>query len=373
MAITRRANSGPPFKDLYAAKLASVTPSIQAFADSLLRKTATEDIYIQAAIKSYVSILTGNGKRVRAVLTLTGYQLYGGTKMQVAHTAAGIIEACHTYLLVIDDIADNSNVRRHQPTAHVSMGSFLADNHVQGNTAKLGQDMALAAALYAQHKAQSALLRLPIPLKQKILAANVLNEGLARTGIGQLRDMSPLVYTCITTKTILKTVTYKTAYYTFLLPLQIGAILAGATREMLPQLEHYSLNAGLAFQIQDDIIGSFGSEAESGKSPISDIKEGKKTILVVKALEKLSKKADQTEHAVLLAALGNPALTQREFKKCLAIIRATGALEEARLLVTKHTDLAIASLDSISAEGKWPPEHLQFLRELALFGMKRQV
>ncbi|HSX17442.1 MAG TPA: polyprenyl synthetase family protein [Patescibacteria group bacterium] len=360
-------NPASTFKEAYAARLEIVTRGVEDFAQMVHDQAADEDVYTQAALNGFVSLMERGGKRTRGVLALTGYDLYGGTNAEVASVAAGVIEACHAYLLVMDDVADNSALRRGGPTAHVQMADFLAAHKAPGDPVKIGKDMAEMACLYAQHKAQSRLLGLDVPFAQRARAVDLLNDGLARTGIGQLRDISPLGHDDMNMDHVLGIATYKTAYYSYLLPLQVGATLAGAPADELVHFDSYSLNAGLAFQLHDDIMGTFGSETATGKPQMSDIIEGKKTALVAKTLEH----ANEQEKTVLLAALGNPALKASEFAECLDIMRRTGALDEIRALVTHHVDLAMSSLDQ--APSHWSPRHVQFLRDLAIYGAKREA
>jgi geranylgeranyl diphosphate synthase type I len=98
--------------------------------------------------------------------------------------------------------------------------------------------------------------------------------------------------------------TYKTAYYSYMLPLQVGSALAGAPLEELDNYREYSLYAGFGFQMQDDIIGIFGDESTTGKSRKSDIVEGKKTLLMADALSH----TNAAGRDVLQSALGNTKL-----------------------------------------------------------------
>lgn len=353
-------------KAIFAAKLPIVNAALDEFARQLADEIAEEDSYTQTAITSYLSLLNRGGKRLRGMLVLTGYELYHGGSIKAAAQAAAVIEACHAYMLVMDDVADNSVQRRGGPAAHIQMGDFITRHNPVAEASKKGVDMAETAALYAQHKAQSIILRLEhVPYKRRVLAMDILNDGLARTGIGQLRDMSPVVN--LTLDDILQIATYKTAYYTFLLPLQVGAILAGAGQAELDRFEAYALHAGLAFQLHDDILGTFGDDSTTGKPNMSDIMEGKKTVLIAKTLAKVSREDKRT----LLTALGNPALKKDDFTACLNIIRRSGALAETRQLATQYARKAEAALDHTPAT--WTPASVQFLRDLARYSVERDT
>lgn len=355
------------FSTILSTKLVAVNKSLDSFTSSLARETANEERYTRAAVQSYLSLLSRGGKRLRGILTLVGYELYGGDNTKAIAQAAAAIEACHAYLLVMDDVADNSDRRRNGPAAHIDMSAFIAQHNAPASqdADKKGIDMAQTAALYAQHMAQSMFLRLELPDERKIRAAAILNLGLARTGIGQLRDISPLGYIDLTHTAILQIAIYKTAYYSFLLPLQVGAVLAGAPEAELIAFESYSLNAGLAFQLHDDIIGTFGDEKITGKPRMSDIIEGKKTMLMAAAL----KKASSRDKKILLAALGNISLQNEQFEQCLSIIRRSGALDQTRQLASHYAKQAVAALNKAPAH--WEPFTLQFLRDLALYSTER--
>jgi geranylgeranyl diphosphate synthase type I len=163
-----------------------------------------------------------------------------------------------------------------------------------------------------------------------------------------------------------KVLLWKTAYYTFMNPLQLGAILAGADEAQLKKLEDFSLSAGRVFQITDDILGIFSEEDKSGKSPLDDIKEGKRTLLSVKALE-LAPKADAY---FLEQMLGNKQLSQAEFQRCRTIIEDSGALAYARKQAQDSVIDALAALDK--AGDGWVQTHKEFLAQLVQYLIDRK-
>src|SRR5690606_9874479 len=146
--------------------------------------------------------------------------------------------------------------------------------------------------------------------------------------------------------------------YSFMNPLQLGAILAGADKDDLERLEAYSLAAGRVFQITDDILGVFGDEQAMGKSPLDDIKEGKRTFLTVKALE-LAPKADAY---FLETMLGNKDLSLGQFNRCKDLIEKCGALDYARRQAKNSVVDALASLDRVKKS--WGKNEVDFLAYL---------
>lgn len=138
-----------------------------------------------------------------------------------------------------------------------------------------------------------------------------------------------------------KILLWKTAFYTFINPLHLGAILAGAGDKDMKVLSEYGLNAGQAFQLTDDIIGTFGAEAETGKSIMDDIKEGKRTMLSVLALQRAAK----SDAYFLESALGKQDLTSAEFNRCKEIITETKALADTKAAAKKTAAAAVKALN----------------------------
>jgi geranylgeranyl pyrophosphate synthase len=157
----------------------------------------------------------------------------------------------------------------------------------------------------------------------------------------------------------------KTAYYSFLSPIELGACLAGA-KAITTGLHDYSIHAGCAFQIADDIIGTFGAESETGKGTNDDIYEGKLTLLAHHAF--LHGTGDQKK--ILNEVLGNEAATDKECDEVRAIFKTTGALEFAEKRLRVHEALA---LDALKSDTKTNGEFIEFLRRLGDYLVNRKA
>jgi geranylgeranyl diphosphate synthase type I len=135
----------------------------------------------------------------------------------------------------------------------------------------------------------------------------------------------------ITRQDIFKVYDYKTAYYTFACPLAIGAILVGTDARQVNLLLRYGLCVGRAFQIKDDILGIFSEETEIGKSNLTDLQEGKKTLLVWHAY----RNASRTQKAAINKILGCAEVTRNDLLEMRRIMTRTKSLEYARRRVVK--------------------------------------
>lgn len=344
-----------------------VEAGIVQFTQMLRDEIRKEHPYVQEAVESYLSILEAGGKRIRGSLVVCGYEMHGGENKQLIALTAGVIEALHAYLLVIDDIADRASTRRGVPTAHYAMDAFLRNQHAPANVRLTAPDMVISGALTAQHKAQAMLADLDIEAERKLRILQVINEHLARTGLGQVLDIASTIGIPLNAAAIKSIALSKTAYYTFQMPLEVGAILARAPTSSINVLQRYSLHAGFAFQLQDDIMGVFGDEKKMGKSAKSDIIEGKQTLLVSYAMDKASK----AQLAMLKKALGNLRLSDKDFEECQDIMVSTGALDKIGRLANEEVALAHEILDN--APSAWPTCQVEYLRRLASFAADRDV
>lgn len=319
-----------------------------------LKKATLQDYGARAriAVDAYLEILARGGKRIRGGLAMVGYEMMGGNNQAMILDAARAIEMIHSYILIMDDIQDNSLVRRGGPAAHVLLADYHRKNYLAGDSQHFGISLALNAMGIGNHAAQCIVSNLDVSDELRLRAASKLNEALMTTFHGQTHDIINEVIGEVSAKDVDNVLEWKTAYYTFLNPLSFGMILAGSSEEEILLIREYSLNAGRTFQITDDIMGIFGSQQESGKSPMDDIKEGKRTILTTFALGK----ADKADQNFLIQMLGNQDLNQAKFEKCKEILIESGALDYARREANICAHRAISSIENTqldcSKEGK---------------------
>ena len=208
------------------------------------------------------------GKRLRPALLLLSYNLFSD-EIKNALPAAVAIEVFHNFTLLHDDIMDKADVRRNQPTVHKKFDE---------NSAILSGDaMAfLAYKLLLESKSENIV--------------NVL-ELFSNTAIevceGQQFDMDFETRLDVTETEYLEMIRLKTAVL-LACSLKAGALLANSDNEIANQLYEFGINLGLAFQLQDDLLDSFGDQKTFGKKIGGDILSNKKTYLLIKALENSS-------------------------------------------------------------------------------------
>lgn len=307
---------------------------------------------------AFLDMLGRGGKRLRGALVMAGYEMCGGKNQTMIVRAATAIEMIHTYWLVIDDIQDRSAMRRGKPTVHKMLEAYHRKQKLKGDSAHVGMSLALNATVAGGHAAQMLLASLDVDADLRCKAVAILSQAAMVTGYGQTYDIMNELETTVTLENLERTLEWKTAYYTFLNPLCVGMVLAGAGCEDTDAIRDYAMPAGKAFQITDDIMGVFGDDALTGKNAMDDIREGKQTLLTYEVL----KTASDTDAEFLRNCLGKADLTTEEATRCLDIMEATGALGFAQKEAQKNVDLALAALDH--APANWDKSHVAFLQEL---------
>jgi geranylgeranyl diphosphate synthase type I len=318
------------------------------------------------SVDAYLEILSRGGKRIRGALVLHAYEMSGGQDKKMIIKVARAIEMIHAYILIIDDIQDRSAVRRDGPTAHKIFEQYHSKHQLAGDSKHFGLSIALNSALWGAHRANSILTELDIDpnLKSEIIA--IVNHTMEVTAHGQTGDIVNEVVADVSETDVEQVLRWKTAMYTFLNPLQVGMVLAGSNKNEISLISDYALHAGVIFQITDDILGTFSSEVESGKSPMDDMHEGKRTLLTVYALNN----ADSTARDFLLQNLGNPDASTVQFERFKEILIESGALDYANKRVSKSAKDAIDSLQGL--QNFWPDQGVEFLRQLVSSMLNRR-
>ncbi len=285
-----------------------------------LRRSSSKGAELGTAIHSFT---TRSGKRIRAALVHLGYELAGGKPTSRILQPAIAVELLHSFFLIHDDIIDQSALRRGRPTVHrYFAGRYRRLLGLPMTTAtNLGSSLGIIAGDLGFSLAIEALLASRFPHDRIRRATTLFLQATDDTIVGQMLDMILPLKRGASIAEAEAVLRLKTATYSVLAPLRLGMILAGAQPTLLRQIERYAVPVGMAFQIQDDILGVFGSERELGKPVTSDLEEGKQTLLVVYARER----AAPAQRKRLDALVGNRQLTRRELSEARAIFIATGA------------------------------------------------
>ena len=285
--------------------------------------------------------LSQGGKRIRPVLCLMAAQLFNGDLDKVMGPALGL-EIFHNFTLLHDDIMDNAAVRRNQPTVHKKWNS---------NAAILSGDAMMIKAY--QYICQCDDQALPQSMK-------IFNDVALGVCEGQQYDMEFENRNDVTVDEYIEMIRLKTA---ILLAgsLKLGAILSGAPEKDATLLYDFGINIGLAFQLQDDYLDSFGNQETFGKKIGGDIIANKKTFLLLTALNK----AENEDKSNLNDWITVQDFTAEEKVYAVKSIYSKLAVDKASTEKMKeYYDKAIASLSKIKGEETVKKELFDFASKL---------
>ena len=309
------------------------------------------------------------GKRLRPAFIVEGYSAVGGKDLEAAYDASLIIEGSEAWLLIHDDIIDNDTLRRGKPTVHVMYNESLKRNtHLDDATrAHLAEGLAIVAGDLQNILNYDWIINSNFDTSTKISAIKKYNEVVKLTSYGQVLDILSETKPIddVTEEDVILIHSLKTSTYTIWGPLQIGGVLGGAREDQLKAFYDYGHPIGVAFQLQDDIIGMYGDPKKSGKPAHSDLKEGKRTLLIIKALEN----ATPEQRKQLLGVLGNRNLTDEDADIAREIVKETGALDYNREMALKLINQGLKAVEDadITEESK------EYLIGIADFLIHRDV
>ncbi len=219
--------------------------------------------------------LSVGGKRLRAILTIVGYQRAGGRVNEEIVRAGVAMEIFHLALLIQDDVMDRDNLRRGVTTIHAR----YPDLH-------LGEAVAVLASDYCNGYVIQLLSNLKLPVDRVLSAISVWGKYFMRVGYGQTLDVMTVARGDVSEDEILSVLSLKSGEYTCVLPLLLGATLAGGDQQILDQLAQYGMELGWVFHLRDDYLAEYGDSAKTGKPVGNDSREGKKTIVTIYGKEK---------------------------------------------------------------------------------------
>ncbi len=236
------------------------------------------------------------GKRIRSGMFVYGYGCFKELNDEIIN-AAMAMELIQSYLLIHDDIIDRGNLRRGKDSMHI----MYEKRYPVNDKKHFGISLAICAGDLAACLANEILLN--TNFEHKEMASRIMNQMIERVIYGQILDIiyEKKPFDDIDEEKVLEVYKLKSASYTVEGPLHIGAALAGANDANLKPLLDYGVILGKAFQIRDDINGIFGDETKTGKPNDSDLKQEKKTLLMIKTIDSCS----EEEREFILNRIGN--------------------------------------------------------------------
>jgi len=310
---------------------------------------------LYAPIRDFVS---RSGKGLRPALCIATARALGGQAEDAFSAAAGL-EMLHNAFLVHDDIEDGSLSRRRADTMHRRVGVPIAVN--------AGDAMnALAMRLFRQ---SGERLRPATALRILQEVDHLLIETLEGQAmeLGWMRDNN----LSLAADDYLRLVLKKTAWYSFIHPMRIGALVANGDDKALDRFDRFGYLLGLAFQITDDVLNITGSLALYGKEINGDLWEGKRTLVLTHALGR----ATSADRAWMGGFLARPRERRlpREVFRLHQIIAGTGSIEWARQSAAALAAAAAREFEGSAFPGVPLNSDLQWLRRCVEFVVERDA
>jgi geranylgeranyl diphosphate synthase type I len=327
-------------------------------------RQSSPDLEVLAAVLMDFSLRPG--KRLRPFLVLWGSRAVRRMPDEQILPVAAAAEMLHVFALAHDDVMDCSDTRRGLPTVHRLFESFHAERSLRGSAAQFGLSGAILLGDYALALSDELIDSSPLPDGRRRALREVWDRMREEVILGQFMDVAASCSSVPAPEdTIHRILSLKSGKYTLERPLHLGAAAAGGDPELQALFSRYGEPLGRAFQIQDDILGMFGSPQVTGKPADSDIREGKSTLLISRAFQS----ASPSDREAILAAWGHPGASAERLERVREIVRATGALDAARAAARRAADEATAALEGSSL----PVEVREVLLGLAEFVLDREA
>jgi isopentenyl-diphosphate delta-isomerase type 1 len=302
------------------------------------------DPELAPVVEQIAALVRAGGKRLRPAFVYWGSRAAGADDDDTVVTVAAAVELLHTFALLHDDVIDRAGTRRGRLSAARALAQLHRNARLTGDAGWFGTSAAILAGdltfvwadeMFDTAAADTARLaqarRVFNALRVEVMAGEYLDLRLAANpspGDGAARRVALL----------------KSGRYTVTRPLQLGHALADrADPDLAELLVQYGDSVGIAFQMRDDVLDLFGDPVETGKPAGDDLREGKRTVLVVRALSL----ADCEDRRFLECCLGNRTLDGPAVERCREIVATSGALASVEMLVHANHRRALDALTEV--------------------------
>ncbi len=290
------------------------------------------------------NLTMAGGKRIRPYLCMFIYEAYGGNQFEDVAKAGAALELLHAGLLIHDDIIDRDLVRHGTDNVAGRYRKILArQSDKVAEVAHIADSAALLAGDIHLTTASQLILDTKFSAELKLKVLGNLTETMFRVAGGELIDSDAGFYDEPETDPLI-VAAVKTAHYSFVTPLLCGAILAEVAEEEFIKLTNIGNDLGIAFQLQDDLLGIFGREETTGKSALGDIREGKQTWLYQAAKQH----SNGTQLKQLERYYGNPDVTGKQAELVRKVLTESGAKAACKAKITEYTEQARIQINTLA-------------------------
>lgn len=297
---------------------------------------------VAASMRAFVD----GGKRIRPLLLQLGYRAAGGSDEIHVMGPALALELLHTCALVHDDVIDKAETRRGRPALHHNFAATHRGMSWRGDPDAYGEAIAILVGDLALVYADELFMQAQVDTDRLIAGFLRFTHLREEVMAGQYLDLHHATSRASSRDDALKVATLKSGRYSVSRPLEVGAVLAGADDTFVEGLRAFGDPLGRAFQVRDDLLGLFGDEESTGKSTLSDLREGKRTLIIAEALARL----DNESRRSLEQALGQPDLTAGQADELKGMLRSSGAKAAAETFVRTSANAANQALSVLKVD-----------------------
>ena len=337
---------------------------IQRDVDALLERFIAErtdelvamDVALYGIADGIADLARRGGKRLRPAFVYWGHRATGAEHLDGVLPVAGAVELLHTFALIHDDVMDRSTRRRGRPTLQVA----LAERDAAGGCADpdwFGVGGAVLAGDLAFVWADQLLDQAPLDAATLGRARTVFTTLRVEVMAGQYLDLKLAGAPDVDEPAAQRVALLKSGRYTVTRPLELGAALGASTPRLDRALRGYGDAIGLAFQLRDDVLGLFGDPYVTGKGALDDVREGKRTMLLLRALAM----APGAARDALQGIWGHPEIDEEDAARVRQIVVESGALAHIEAVVARKQAEACRHLEVLDQPARGALEELAAL------------
>jgi geranylgeranyl diphosphate synthase type I len=312
----------------FSPSVAELRAAVESEISSFLQERRRSVPEAEELINEIGRLVGAGGKRLRPAFCYWGYRAPGAPHTPEIVKASGALELLHTFAIVHDDIMDDSDERRGEPTVHVRHGLEFA--LLVGDLALVLADAMLLEASFPADVTQAALVDYSL-MRQEVIA-------------GQHMDVRSARRTDISEGEARRIAVLKSGRYSIEKPLVIGCRLAAGSNDLAAGLSRFGDPLGEAFQLRDDLLGTFGARESTGKPVDSDIREGKRNLLFAATIRGLA--GDDLSYFAARWGAG-PDLDEDEVERLRGFVESSGARRFVESLLEQRADVARTALYSL--------------------------
>ena len=336
---------------------------LATFLDERTAELADLDPALEEVGAEVAALVAAGGKGLRPAFVYWGHRASGAAHEPRVLAPAAAVELLHTFALIHDDVMDRSAERRGRPSAHASFERNHTAGRLLGDARWFGIGGAILAGDLAFVWADQLFDEADLPAEALARARSVFTRLRVEVMAGQYLDLRLAGLPEAGERNALDVALLKSGRYTVTRPLQLGAAIGGAGPLLDAALSAYGDAVGVGFQLRDDLLGLFGDSRRMGKDALSDLREGKRTVLMLRAL----RLATATQRATLVRLLGDEALDEEQAEQARSIVTETGAVADVERMIGQKRDAAVRALVPVPAQAR------AALLELAQFALFRSA